>query len=375
MTENAAPAAPAKLRKFPCEACGADVVWNPGAASLKCPYCGAERHFPRTTGEVLEHPIEEALSGAHDLGWGMARKAVTCRGCGATTTFAAGVAASRCAFCGAPSVVEAPANEAMVRPEGLLPFRVDRDGAAGKFRQWLTGLWFRPNDLSQKSALSELQGVYVPFWTFDAATHSAWKAEAGYDYQVAVQVGERPAGDAVRDADTVGAGRGVLEHDFFDDVPVSASKGLPSDLAALDRALSHPRPGFRTSRRTSRASSPRSTRSARRTRFLAKERMARKSRPRAAGRSRATRYRNLNVRTAWSAVTYKNALLPVWIAAYQYAGKPYRFLVNGVTGQVEARRRGRGSRSRSQSRRCPPLHHPRLDRQDPKQLPGGITPA
>jgi len=27
------------------------------------------------------------------------------------------------------------------------------------------------------------------------------------------------------------------------------------------------------------------------------------------------RCRNLSVRTAWSAVTYKNALLPVWIAA------------------------------------------------------------
>ena len=46
------------------------------------------------------------------------------------------------------------------------------------------------------------------------------------------------------------------------------------------------------------------------------------------------RFRGLNVRTAWSALTYKNALLPVWIAAYQYAGTPYRFLVNGVTGQV-----------------------------------------
>ncbi|MGZ6987552.1 MAG: hypothetical protein ACXVH0_01175 [Thermoanaerobaculia bacterium] len=46
------------------------------------------------------------------------------------------------------------------------------------------------------------------------------------------------------------------------------------------------------------------------------------------------RCRNLNVRTAWSAIAYKNALLPIWIAAYQYAGTPYRFLVNGVTGQV-----------------------------------------
>jgi len=120
MTE-AVPAAPAKLRKFPCAACGADVVWNPGAASLKCPYCGAERKLPQTLAEVREHPIEEALGGACDLGWGIARKAVSCRGCGATTTFEPGIAASRCAFCGAPAVVEAPANENMVRPEGLLP--------------------------------------------------------------------------------------------------------------------------------------------------------------------------------------------------------------------------------------------------------------
>ncbi|HEX7527560.1 MAG TPA: primosomal protein N' (replication factor Y) - superfamily II helicase, partial [Thermoanaerobaculia bacterium] len=41
------------------------------------------------------------------------------------------------------------------------------------------------------------------------------------------------------------------------------------------------------------------------------------------------------VRTAWSALMYKNALLPIWIAAYQYAGKPYRFLVNGVTGKTD----------------------------------------
>ena len=43
--------------------------------------------------------------------------------------------------------------------------------------------------------------------------------------------------------------------------------------------------------------------------------------------------RNLQVKSVFSAVAYKNALLPVWIAAYDYRGKPYRFLVNGVTGK------------------------------------------
>ena len=122
------------------------------------------------------------------------------------------------------------------------------------------GLWFRPDDLSQKSALSELKGVYVPFWTFDAATHSAWTAEAGFDYQVAVQVEENGRWVTRYETRTRWEpAEGVLEH-VFDDVPVPASKGLPPDLARVDRAVSRRTTWSPTSRRTSRASSPRSTR-------------------------------------------------------------------------------------------------------------------
>ena len=46
-------------------------------------------------------------------------------------------------------------------------------------------------------------------------------------------------------------------------------------------------------------------------------------------------HRNLYVSTAGSGVTCKNALLPLWISAYEYGGKPFRFLVNGVTGKVD----------------------------------------
>jgi hypothetical protein len=119
----------------------------------------------------------------------------------------------------------------MVRPEGLLPFRVERDAAAGKFRQWLSGLWFRPNDLSEKSALSELVGVYVPFWTFDAATHSAWTAEAGYDYQESVQVEENRRWVTRSETRTRWEHAEGLHEHAFDDVPVPASKGLPPGLS------------------------------------------------------------------------------------------------------------------------------------------------
>jgi hypothetical protein len=50
------------------------------------------------------------------------------------------------------------------------------------------------------------------------------------------------------------------------------------------------------------------------------------------------RQRIHDVDTAVSDVTFKHILLPVWLAAYKYRGKTYRFVVNGRTGRVQGER-------------------------------------
>jgi hypothetical protein len=40
----------------------------------------------------------------------------------------------------------------------------------------------------------------------------------------------------------------------------------------------------------------------------------------------------------YSAMTYKHVLLPVWIMAYRYGDKPFRVVVNAITGQVHGER-------------------------------------
>jgi hypothetical protein len=45
-----------------------------------------------------------------------------------------------------------------------------------------------------------------------------------------------------------------------------------------------------------------------------------------------------DIDTDWSDETFKHILLPVWMAAYKYNGKSYRFLVNGQTGEVQGER-------------------------------------
>ena len=44
------------------------------------------------------------------------------------------------------------------------------------------------------------------------------------------------------------------------------------------------------------------------------------------------------VNTDHSDETFKHILLPVWMAAYKYDGRTFRFVVNGQTGRVQGER-------------------------------------
>ena len=45
-----------------------------------------------------------------------------------------------------------------------------------------------------------------------------------------------------------------------------------------------------------------------------------------------------SVSTQHSNISFKHILLPVWISAYKYKEKVYRFLVNARTGEVQGER-------------------------------------
>lgn len=323
----------AKVRKFPCESCGADLRWEPGVTALRCDYCGFTKSVALSEERIVEKSVDTALRAPRDLGWGAERKVIACKRCGAHTTLDPHVSASSCAFCGTTAVVEAPPNASVVRPEGLLPFRITRESALGSFRSWLHSLWLRPNDLKRASRINAMQGAYIPFWTFDAATDSWWTADAGYYYYVtvAVQVNGRTEHRQEQRIRWEPAS-GALQL-FFDDVPVPASRGV-------DASLTQKLEPFPTAQLTPYDPSYLSG-------FLAeenavdlpealetaKQRMHSEIRAACAREVPGDTHRNLQVQTAFDAVAYKNALLPIWIAAYEYRSQPYRFLVNGVTGQ------------------------------------------
>jgi predicted RNA-binding Zn-ribbon protein involved in translation (DUF1610 family) len=337
---NAPVRAATDVRKFPCKQCGAQLTFAPGQTVLKCPYCGYTEEIPLTAEAIREHDLDSALvSLPKTEGWGTERRALHCENCGAVTTFAEGQVAGQCAFCGSSKVVEEASSTNLIRPESLVPFAIGREQAVALFRTWISSLWFRPNNLKTAGQLAKIAGAYLPFWTFDAYTSAHWTAEAGYYYYETEYYTETDSeGHSVQKSRQVQRTRwefcSGFRQDFFDDELVCASRGLPPNLiqGICPYELSGLVPyeasflaGFTAEEYKVDLEEGWS---------MGKQRIEQKVYSLCSGDVPGDTQRGLSVNTAFSQMTFKHTLLPVWVAAYLYNDKTYRFLVNGQTGKA-----------------------------------------
>lgn len=331
---------------FPCAQCGAALRFSPGAQALACDHCGHR------------HPISDAAhwgdDGAPELDYAAAVAdgaldapveevtRLSCPSCGASFRLEGDAHAGACPYCAEPAVVDTGAHR-QFKPQAVLPFAVDAKAAQKRLSKWLEGLWFAPSDLSAYArAEKDLNGVYAPFWAFDADTASAYHGERGTVYYVTRSTTAMRNGKMVRVNKRVqkvrwrpASGRVSRR---FDDVLALASRALPHKLAqrlsgmAAAWDLHDLRPyepaylsGFEAEAYT--VDLEDGFHEARAVMDLQIRRDVR----RAIG---GDRQRIHEVRTDLSNVTFTHILLPVWAAAYRYRGKTYQFLINGRTGEV-----------------------------------------
>ncbi len=348
MTQDAAgAAADAAPARFPCEQCGAALEYQPGADALVCPYCG-HRNVVAAQGPweaaaaLRELDFEAALARRLDAEETVSTRIVHCDGCGADVEFIGPEEAKTCPFCASP-IVAPPERHELLRPRGVLPFLIEERDARKAMSDWLGQLWFAPTGLNEYARKGRrMEGIYTPYWTFDAQTDSRYSGQRGDTYfvtrRVQVMIDGKPT-TQMRQVQKVrwypASGRVAR---FFDDVLVLASKSLPKrytdglepwDLAALEPYNPEFLAGFRAEGYT--VELDEGFHQARAKMDAVIERDVKFD-------IGGDRQRIDNIDTAIKDITFKHILLPVWLAAYKYRGATYRFVVNGRTGTVQGER-------------------------------------
>jgi predicted RNA-binding Zn-ribbon protein involved in translation (DUF1610 family) len=332
---------------WPCEACGANLSFDPQAGALVCGHCGHTQPVPAAPGRdraraLAELDLAAALRGALPAGAEVETRMARCPGCGAGLELGGTVTATTCPFCDTPIATEGVAHRA-IRPQAVLPFAIPERDARGAMVSWLGRLWFAPNGLQEYARKGRLlTGIYVPFWTFDAATRSRYAGQRGDAYYETRTVWVEENGRRVQRQEQVRHIRWTKVSGWvsrrFDDVLVIGSTSLPQDdteaLAPWDLSALEPmRPDFLSGFQAEAYSVPLPDSHA-----TARDRMAAVIVQDVRAAIGGDEQRIERIDTDWSDETFKHILLPVWTAAYRYGGKAWRFVVNGQTGKVKGER-------------------------------------
>jgi len=335
------PEQPAEKHLFPCDQCGADMRFDAGGDRLICDHCGNEKPIER--GDYRAEPIRELdfeTAVANNLPNAEIEetRVLSCPNCGAQVEMDGTTHASECPFCATPVVTDTGTHR-HIKPKGLLPFGLDERGAREAMTKWLGRLWFAPNGLQEYARKGrKMNGIYVPFWTFDADTKSSYRGERGDDYyetQTVVRDGKRQTVQVRKTRWRAASGRVAR---FFDDVLILASKSLPKrytdalepwDLSKLEPYAPQYLAGFRAEGYQVELAEGYTEARVRMDQVILRD---------VRFDIGGDHQRVQSVQTVVSDVTFKHILLPVWLAAYKYRGKTYRFVVNGQTGRVQGER-------------------------------------
>ena len=333
--------------RYPCAQCGAQLRFAPGQTELACDHCGHVQAIPaagdrKRARALQEHPLAQGLR--DDLpGTEMEEvRTTTCTSCGAQIEFQGAAHATECPFCASPVVVDTGATR-LIKPQALVPFQLTEDQARSAMVKWMGSLWFAPSTLLEYARKGRaMNGIYVPFWTFDAATQSRYTGQRGEHYYETRTVTVQENGRSVQKQEQVRKTRwypasGRVARDF-DDVMVMGSASLPKrlgneltpwDLSALEPYSPDYLAGFTAEGYTVGLAAADAE---------AKAKMAAVIEQDVRRDIGGDEQRVTSVDTDFSDETFKHVLLPVWMAAYKYNGKSYRFLVNGQTGEVQGER-------------------------------------
>jgi hypothetical protein len=326
------------LEKHPCAACGAQAEWNPAKQLLVCPFCGSAAPFTvdAATGAIEEIDLVKALRELPDeaRGWQAEKRTVQCQSCKAVSVFDPERVGQNCEFCGSPSLVDYNEIKAPIRPQSLLPFTVTDANVREQIRRWYASKWLAPNALKRRALVDRVHGLYIPYWTFDAHVVCPWTAEAGHYYYTTetYREGGKTRTRQVRHVRWVPAS-GEVRH-FFDDEPVPGTTGVShrlleqvepfptQDLKPYDTAylsgfvVEHYQIVLFDAAQRS------------------QESMTAKLYQMCAAEVPGDTHRNLDIHPTFSGRTFKHILVPVWLLTYNFRGKVFQVVVNGVTGTM-----------------------------------------
>lgn len=187
-----------ELIQYKCPNCGGAIEFESSLQKMKCPYCDSEfdvetlREYDREAEEEKTDSMEwsSQAGSAWKEGETDGISVYICQSCGGEIVCDENTAATSCPYCDNPVVMKGRL-EGELKPDFVIPFRLNKQEAKQRFLKHLKGKKLISKKFRSENHIDEIKGIYVPFWLFDAdacgevryrATRIATWSDSRYNY-------------------------------------------------------------------------------------------------------------------------------------------------------------------------------------------------
>jgi len=174
-----------KTIEYECPCCGGMLSFDSSVQKLKCPYCDTEFDIDALQGYAEDKEIESE----DDLSWEkqagtawteMERDGMQiyiCQSCGGEIVCDKTTAATKCPYCENNVMIKGKL-EGDLRPDYVIPFKLDKKAAKEGLKRHLQGKKLLPKVFKDENHIEEIKGIYVPFWLFDTKANGTARYRA-----------------------------------------------------------------------------------------------------------------------------------------------------------------------------------------------------
>ena len=329
---------PEQLTNYQCPNCNGPLRFDPVSSKLKCDSCGStftvdeiDKVFFEKNQEAISVDAEKKQQeNAELLQWNEEEaknmRAYNCPSCGAQLISDANTAATRCPYCGNPTVVPAQ-FEGSLKPDYVIPFKLIKEDAVKELKNFYKGKPFLPKAFTESNHIEEIKGVYVPFWLYDGTVdaHLRGSATTSSSYETDDEIVTttrhfRIERDGTVEFQKVPAdGSSKMPDDFMDSIePFDYKDLVPFQMSYL--------PGYLADKYdvSIEEDAERVNQRIKNTTISLLEETV----------TGYQTYVSDKTNTTITPATVHYAFLPVWLLSTQYQGKNYLFAMNGQTGKM-----------------------------------------
>lgn len=214
-----------QIGEYRCPNCGGSIEFDAKMQKMKCPYCDEEYGVQEIIDYSKRREDKEKENSKFNVNTENTASDLNefkCSYCGGEILGATeNIAASECPYCGNPVVMIGRVSGIM-KPDMIIPFYIDKDGAKEAYKKYIKGKRLLPKKFADETRIEEIKGIYEPVWLFSSGVSGSLRWQ-GTKVRTWSDRNYRYTETSYFDIDRTG-------DIAFSDVPVDGSKTLDNKL-------------------------------------------------------------------------------------------------------------------------------------------------